>query len=221
MHKIHNSKFGDKTVRFVLPSQCGDVFVAKNDISEILVEACTYEFRPTFAKFFDNILSDHLDSFDRRGAVIELDRIGPVVHHHAIGNILQVLGDVHSDAITQRFAENSYRFRTIFKWYIEASIQANNDLDVSLHDLINSVKRRLDHYNPPFIVNVTHIDGIWVGENDDLGLVTEAKSYDELTERVWEIAPELADLNDLDIDIEDMRITFQHMEQPPRHIAAG
>lgn len=221
MHKIYNARFGEKTVRFVLPNKSKDIFVAKNDISSILIEACVYEFRPTFEKFFDSVLFDHLDSIDRRGAIIDLDRIGPVVHYHAVGNVLQVLGDVHEENVSQRFAENSYRFSTIFKWYIKASIEATNELDISLQDLLNSVKKRLDHYNPPLVVNVTHIDNIWIGENNDLGLVTEAKSYDELTERVWEIAPELAELNNMDIDYQDMRITFQHMEQPPRHIAAG
>ena len=83
------------------------------------------------------------------------------------------------------------------------------------------MKNRLDRYNPPFVVSVSHIDGIWIAENDDLGLVTEAKSYDDLTERVWEIAPELAELNELDVDVEDMRISFQHLEQPPHSMVAG
>lgn len=222
MHKIHTTKFGDKAVRFVLPNKSKkDVFVVKADISKILINACTFEFEPTFAQFFENILSDHLDSFDRRGAVVDIDQIGPVVHYHAIGNILQVLGDVHSDAVTQRFAENSYRFNTIFKWYISASIEATNALDVSLQDLMTSIRNRLDRYSPPFIVSVTHLNGMWIAENDDLGLVTEAMSYDGLTERVWEIAPELAELNGLGVDLEEMRISFQHTEQPPHSNAAG
>lgn len=221
MHRIHTAKFGDKAVRFVLPNKSKDVFVVKADISSILVGACTSEFKPTFSRFFENILSDHLDSFDRRGAIVDIDQIGPVVHYHAIGNILQVLGDVHSDAVTARFAENSYRFNTIFKWYIDASIEATNTLDVSLQDLMTSVRNRLDRHSPPFIVNVTHHDGIWIAENDDLGLVTEAKTYDALTERVWEIAPELAELNELSVDVDEMRISFQHIEQPPHSSVVG
>ncbi len=49
--------------------------------------------------------------------------------------------------------------------------------------------------NPPFVVVVSVCDGIWTAECDDLGLVTEADTYEALTDRVREIAPELAELN--------------------------
>ncbi|WP_256125185.1 DUF1902 domain-containing protein [Photorhabdus luminescens] len=45
-----------------------------------------------------------------------------------------------------------------------------------------------------FVVKVTH-DDMWIAECDELGLVTEAKTYDELTERVWEIVPELYEMD--------------------------
>ena len=45
------------------------------------------------------------------------------------------------------------------------------------------------------IVNVSVLNGIWTAECDELGLVTEADSYEELTQRALEIAPELAELN--------------------------
>lgn len=44
-------------------------------------------------------------------------------------------------------------------------------------------------------VNVSVTDGIWTAECDELGLVTEADSYEALTQRALEIAPELAELN--------------------------
>ncbi|WP_118984367.1 DUF1902 domain-containing protein [Photorhabdus sp. CRCIA-P01] len=58
-----------------------------------------------------------------------------------------------------------------------------------------------------FVVKVTH-DDVWIAECDELGLVTEAKSYDELTERVWEIAPELYELNELGSNPDGMKISF-------------
>ena len=45
-----------------------------------------------------------------------------------------------------------------------------------------------------FVIDVSVCNGVWTAECDDLGLVTEAASYDELTERAGAIAPELADL---------------------------
>ena len=53
------------------------------------------------------------------------------------------------------------------------------------------------NFSRPFDVNVCHDQEVnmWVAECDALGLVTEARTYEELTERVWEIAPELYELN--------------------------
>lgn len=49
----------------------------------------------------------------------------------------------------------------------------------------------------PFDVKVRHDhdENLWVAECDALGLVTEAPTYEELTERVWQIAPELYEMN--------------------------
>ncbi|EDS8889484.1 DUF1902 domain-containing protein [Salmonella enterica] len=52
-------------------------------------------------------------------------------------------------------------------------------------------------HNKTFDVKVyhDHDENVWVAECDALGLVTEASTYEELTERVWLIAPELYKLN--------------------------
>ncbi|MBC8946776.1 MULTISPECIES: DUF1902 domain-containing protein [Xenorhabdus] len=58
-----------------------------------------------------------------------------------------------------------------------------------------------------FVVNVIH-DDMWIAECDELGLVTEAKTYDELIEKVWEIAPELYEINGLGDQSEVIRLKF-------------
>ncbi|MGB5834362.1 MAG: DUF1902 domain-containing protein [Thiohalocapsa sp.] len=60
---------------------------------------------------------------------------------------------------------------------------------------------------PLFTVGVSQCDGIWTAECAALGLVTEADSLEALQARVWEIAPELADLNGLG-DRESLRLHF-------------
>ena len=72
---------------------------------------------------------------------------------------------------------------------------------------------------PALIVEVTHEDGIWTAECDALGLVTEADTYDDLTNHAWEIAPELAELNGLDIDPEHLRLKFQQTETAANRLA--
>ena len=53
-------------------------------------------------------------------------------------------------------------------------------------------------------VNVSVCEGIWTAECDELGLVTEAQNYEELTHRALEIAPELAELN----RVENFKLRF-------------
>ena len=53
-------------------------------------------------------------------------------------------------------------------------------------------------------VNVSECEGIWTAECNALGLVTEAQSYEELTRRALEIAPELAELN----NVENFKLRF-------------
>jgi predicted DNA-binding ribbon-helix-helix protein len=65
------------------------------------------------------------------------------------------------------------------------------------HLSVNEIISRLltEQQYSPFIVSVSVCDGVWTAECDALGLVTEADSYEALTQRAWEIAPELAALN--------------------------
>jgi hypothetical protein len=66
-------------------------------------------------------------------------------------------------------------------------------------------------------VDVIQTDGVWTAVCDELGLVTEADDLETLEERVWELAPELAELNGLDIDAGDLRIHFQGGGDDLRH----
>jgi Domain of unknown function (DUF1902) len=70
---------------------------------------------------------------------------------------------------------------------------------------------------PTFVVSVfqdaeTHC---WIGTSDDIPLATEAPTLDQLIERVWLIAPEVADLNG--IPARDMRLRFVMDTQPAPH----
>ena len=50
---------------------------------------------------------------------------------------------------------------------------------------------------PAYDVNLYQApdEGGWIAESDALPLATEAATIDALIERVWEIAPEIAELN--------------------------
>lgn len=62
----------------------------------------------------------------------------------------------------------------------------------------------------PFIVEVT-FDAecrMFVAACDELHLCTEAPSFETLTERVWEIAPDMAQENGLHIAPQNLRLRF-------------
>jgi hypothetical protein len=63
-----------------------------------------------------------------------------------------------------------------------------------------------------YVVTVFHEDDTWVGICDDIPVATEASTIDQLIERVWLIAPEIADLNGL--PSRDLRLRFVLDTQP-------
>ena len=71
-----------------------------------------------------------------------------------------------------------------------------------------------------FTIAVTEEGGIWIAECDAIGLVTEAAGFEALTRRVWEIAPELAELNGYIIDAGSLRLRFEHLETAPHSLSA-
>jgi hypothetical protein len=72
----------------------------------------------------------------------------------------------------------------------------------------------------PFIANVIFDveSGMWVASCDALHTVTEAPSYEAVTARFWEIAPEIARANGIAFDSAS-RIQFRHVEDAASRIA--
>ena len=60
--------------------------------------------------------------------------------------------------------------------------------------------------------------GMWVAICDALCVVTEAPSYEAVTARFWEIAPEVAQGNGIAFD-GHARIEFRHIEDASTRIA--
>ena len=62
--------------------------------------------------------------------------------------------------------------------------------------------------------------GMWIATCEELSVTTEAISYGALTARVWEIAPEIAEMNGLAFDA-NTRIQFRHLEDASLHHRAA
>ena len=71
----------------------------------------------------------------------------------------------------------------------------------------------------PFVadVNFDAEYGMWVASCDELSVTTEAPSYEALTARFWEIAPEIARENGIAFDV-NSRIQFRHVEDAASHL---
>ncbi|WP_447871991.1 DUF1902 domain-containing protein [Serratia fonticola] len=202
---IYTAHFGKSEVRYVLVNK--DLFVSKEDIVRNLKECATDYVRPVIDVMVEKWLQMACDMSDSRGAVIGDSSIGPVIHFHAVGNMLDALSGFN-DAPNDEMRETGYRIHAFFMWYAEATSSANEAFDIGIGGMITSVKKRLDKINPAFTVKVYHDSDAWIAENDELGLVTEADTYEELTSKVWEIAPELYELNGIGADANGMRISF-------------
>jgi len=67
-------------------------------------------------------------------------------------------------------------------------------------------------FGKPFTVTISHGEGVYTAECDALHLVTEAETFEALTARVWELAPDMIEANDLSIDPKSLRFNFEFFQ---------
>lgn len=79
-------------------------------------------------------------------------------------------------------------------------------------DMTNII--RPDFARAPFIAEVVFDPecSMWVVSCEELSVTTEAPSYEAMTARFWEIAPEIAELNGIAFDA-NSRVQFLHTEK--------
>lgn len=206
MSRIFTASFGPAPVRFTLHG--GDLFVSKKDLYAVLMECFTPEIRRLGESFLDSGLTLLGDGQDSGGAILGNSEIGPALHFHAAGNLLSSLSDL-TDVDSEALRESSFRVNALSTWYAVAVLQADKFFGRTAFDMIESVKNRLDRLNPAFSVVVTQCDGMYTAECDGLHLVTEAETFEELTERVWELVPDMIECNDLPYEPGDIRLRFE------------
>lgn len=216
---IFTANFGKFPVRFV--SKGAEVFVCKADLLAALRDCFTENTKSMAEGMFDIGLSMVGDAKDRQAATLGDSEIGPVVHFHAVGNLLNSLSDL-TDVDSAELRETSFRVNALWRWYCSTLGLVDDFFGRTLKDLLTSVKTRLDRIAPPFVAEVVFDveSGMWVASCDELSVATEAPSYEAVTERFWEIAPEIAHDNGIDFD-ESSRIQFRHVEGAAGRIRAA
>lgn len=213
---IYTTSFDGDEFRFVLVGS--DVFVSRHDLIASMKKCFTEDIQHLVDIIIDGGLKIVGDDLDRKSAIIGDSVIGPVVHFHAVGNILSTLSTMENvDSYSLR--ESCRRTAALTQWYAEALSQADSYFGRDIVDLLSSVRSRLDRVAPAHVVNVYHEDGIWTAVCDDLGLVTESESYDGLTSRVWEIAEDLIHENGIADDIGDIRLSFVQLQEAEGRMA--
>lgn len=75
-------------------------------------------------------------------------------------------------------------------------------------------------FRKPLSVTVTHSEGVYTAECDALHLVTEAKTFETLTARVWELAPDMIEANDLSIDPKFLLFNFEFIQSADEQLLA-
>lgn len=214
MSNVYKVSFGEFPVRFVRVGS--EVYVSRNDLYAALVDCFVLHAKDMTVEMLDGGLSLLGDSQDKRAVVLGQSEIGPAIHFHAVGNLLDSLSsltDVDSDALR----ESSFRTHAVFKWYVATMPAVDSFFGRTFSDTLDSVRTRLDRLLPALIVNVTHGEGMFTAECDALHLVTEAATFEELTAKVWELAPEMIEANDLDIPEDSLRLQFEYAESFSQH----
>jgi Domain of unknown function (DUF1902) len=84
----------------------------------------------------------------------------------------------------------------------------------------NVVRPNFNRRIAPFVVDIQfdNESAMWVAVCDALSVCTEAPSYEAVTARFWEIAPEIAAANGVTFNA-DSRIEFRHIEDATSRIA--
>jgi len=207
--QIFKAHFGDIPIRFVYLVERREVFVAKTDIS-LAINACMTEgMRRVSEKMTHDSFDVFTDKTEKARAILEVDTVGPIINAYSAGNLLHTLSEM-TDVPNNDIRESAFRVHTLLCWYGEALGQVMDAFGLEVTDMMNMAYEHLEKHNQAFVVHVGKEDGVWIAVCDPLGLVTDADSFDELTSRVLEIAPELSELNGFDVIPEYLRLKFEH-----------
>lgn len=210
MSKIYTAHFGEQPLRFVVKD--GALHVSRDDFYAITTECFEARTAPHAKRMLDKGMEYFGDSEDVRSSAIGESEIGAAIHWHLAGNILTTLGDLDTEA-NDSLRETAFRIKTLYQWLAGACTEAGDFFEIGFQQMMQGVKNRLDRVDPPFNVQVSQHNGWFVAECDALHLVTEAQSVEALTERTWELVPDLIELNNLSIDPDTVRLSFNLLQE--------
>lgn len=211
---VFTDYFNSRPLRFILKDK--DLFVSKEDLIQLLSDFMPQDYK----EVADQMVSHGIpyvigDKSDIASGIIGEREVGAVIHFHAVGNLIVLCSDLLEidDAVLREAVQKA---KELGSWYVAALSRAEKHFKLTKEDMLMSVKRRLDLINPPYVVEVMYDieDNIpsWIGTCDKLHLVTEGRTYEELQSKVWEIAPEMHQLQGFGKETDNIRIAFVQTE---------
>lgn len=211
---VFTSNFGTLPLRFTLKG--GELFVSKSDLTKIFYEFYPSDYRYIVEELMNKGITQIIgDKSDVVSVVIGESKIGAAIHFHAVGNLLHAYSEL-IDVDHEILRNSAFQISAFTTWYTGTLLKANNYFGITIEDTLMSVKKRLDRINPPYVVEVMYDveDNIpaWIGTCDKLHLVTEGRTYEELQQRVWEIAPEMHELQGYGSESDNIRLAFIQTE---------
>ena len=218
---IFTANFGDRPIRFIYLPNHKALFVSKDDIFAAIQTCWTASVPFDALPGVENVMGFFADDSEQAATLLDIDTIGPVVNVYSAGNLISSLADLH-DVDHPDLRESAFRINTLFRWYTSTGmIGASRFYNIHFLETLSMAKDHLDKHNPSLPVSVTQSDGVWIAECDELGLVTEADDFESLRERVWEIAPELAELNGLEVPVTELRLNFSFVDSVAQYRMVG
>lgn len=212
MNTIYTAHLKNHPVRFVLKD--GVLHISRSDFDAVASTCFVGGDEAVVKRVLDGGFRKLGVSEDVRSSVVGDDEIGAVVHWHLAGTVLHSMNEFGREQ-GGVYRETGVNALNLCMDLIALSRKANEYFGVDDAAVIYGVLERIERVAPPINVVVTEHDGWYVAECDDLHLVTEAQSMEELAERAWELVPDLIELNGLDIDPHNVRLSFNLLQEAP------
>lgn len=217
MSRIYTAYFDNLPLRIVCFGKQRALYVSKSDFVAI-ANRLDNDLLPG-KQIMNTGLSEFIDADERRSMPIADNEIGLCCLGYAVGGLILTVAEFRTHE-KEEVRELGYRYQSLLNWYSYTMTEAGKYFNLSIEDMMHTVVTKMNKTNPPFIVEVIKDEEskYWVASCEDLGLVTEAQTYEELTERCWEVVPDLIELNGLQVNPKDVRLRFENIENAQKHL---
>ena len=129
-------------------------------------------------------------------------------HFFAAFNLMCLLASLEDES-NPTVKSTAIHADEIVRWYPHACIEAFEHFGLDPLSVHQSMTKRMHFAPPPISVEILEEGGIYTAICETLGIVTEATTTDELINQVYELVPDMVELNRPDLASELVRLSFE------------